>query len=529
MTAKQNPIQQTQVCQIIGGSIGKLIARQKSGKIIEIGELLTSDLDENQYAIYQVQDVYYSTQMEQRTIELISGMQLENQESDEIEFFDSELRAYNIVQLKCLAIIEKQAENKFKIKTPKTIPNFFSNIYPINEKNLIFLKKPNRPLYFGKLRSGSKIFNRDVFLDADDVLSHHILFCATTGKGKSNFIKNILWNNIELDSNGILVLDAHDEYYGRGTKKGLKNHKNAKYFVSYYTNHNCPQGAKTFFINIADLKPSHFNAIGNFSDVQKEAMRFYYNLFFKDWISKIFDDETTDDLKEVQKETNLVLRRKLSQILSCTKKHGKLEFNDIFSLEKGQRIIQDIADELENGKSVIIDCSHFSGSIEMLVGSMIMEKIFWRYKNYSRNGQISNKPIISVVIEEAPRVIGRDVLQRGQNIFGTIAREGRKFKIGLIAITQLPSLIPREILANINTKVILGTEMQQEREAIISTTSQDLSDDSKNIASLNKGEAIISSCFVPFAIPIYCPLFEDVILKIKKNESKVKESVFGME
>ena len=295
----------------------------------------------------------------------------------------------------------------------------------------------------------------------------------------------------------------------------------------YYTNYDAPVGSKTFFINIADVRPSHFEGAGNFSDAQKDGMRFYYSLFGEKWIEEIFNDDNIEAYEEVQKGTLLVLRRKFSRILSCQKsKNNVLEFSDVFSDSKGERTIADIADELESGKTVIIDCSHFSGSVEMLVGSMIAEKMFYRYKNYSKSGELSGKPVISVVIEEAPRVIGKDVLAKGNNVFGTIAREGRKFKIGLIAITQLPSLIPREILANINTKVIMGIEMAVEREAIISTTSQDLSEDSKNIASLNKGEAIVSSTFVPFAVPIYCPLFEDVVDDVA--EGKVRKNVFGM-
>jgi DNA helicase HerA-like ATPase len=126
-----------------------------------------------------------------------------------------------------------------------------------------------------------------------------------------------------------------------------------------------------------------------------------------------------------------------------------------------------------------------------------------------------SKPVISIFLEEAPRVLGRDALQSGTNVFETIAREGRKFHIGLTAITQLPSLIPREILANMNTKIILGLEMSAERQAIIDSASQDLSSDSRAIAALDKGEAIVSSTFARFAIPLKIPLFSDFAKKEK--------------
>src|SRR5207249_11875985 len=90
-------------------------------------------------------------------------------------------------------------------------------------------------------------------------------------------------------------------------------------------------------------------------------------------------------------------------------------------------------------------------------------------------------------------------------------REGRKFKVGLVAITQLTSIIPRDILTNMNTKIILGNEMVTERHAIINSAAQDLSDDDRTIASLDKGEAIITSIFTKFAVPIQIPLFEEYV------------------
>ena len=52
--------------------------------------------------------------------------------------------------------------------------------------------------------------------------------------------------------------------------------------------------------------------------------------------------------------------------------------------------------------------------------------------------------------------------------------------------------------------------MVQERQAIIDSASQDLSTDSRNIASLDKGECIVSSNFAKFAIPIKVPFSEKI-------------------
>jgi DNA helicase HerA-like ATPase len=114
----------------------------------------------------------------------------------------------------------------------------------------------------------------------------------------------------------------------------------------------------------------------------------------------------------------------------------------------------------------------------------------------------------------------------GDTTYSTVAREGRKFKIGLVAITQLTSVIPNTVLANLNTKIIFGNEMASERNAIISSAAQDLKDDYVTIGSLDKGEAIVSSIFTKFAVPIQVPRFEDYVAECGAvNEPEDKHDI----
>jgi hypothetical protein len=167
---------------------------------------------------------------------------------------------------------------------------------------------------------------------------------------------------------------------------------------------------------------------------------------------------------------------------------------------------------------VIVDTSRLLNEAELLIGSIVVGQIFDRYQGYKSTGELEGKPVVSVAIEEAPRVLGSEVLATaGDNIYSTVAREGRKFNVGLVAITQLTSLIPRTILANMNTKIILGNEMPLERKAVIDSAAQDLSDDQRTIASLDVGEAIVSSNFTKFAVPVKIPLFTDIVKSVKKE------------
>ena len=204
-----------------------------------------------------------------------------------------------------------------------------------------------------------------------------------------------------------------------------------------------------------------------------------------------------------------------------------ISFNQVFdSGTKGRTVADDIVKNIEDGKIVILDTSRLVDEAELIIGNVIASRVFEKYQDYKVKGELDRKPVVTIVVEEAPRVIGEDVLvNKNSNIYSTIAKEGRKFKIGLTAVTQLTSIIPRTILVNMNTKIILGNEMVQERQAIIASASQDLSADDRNIASLDKGEAIISSIFVPFAIPIKIPLFEELVKK-QETDSKVNRNKF---
>lgn len=498
---------------IISGKFGELLLRQKQGEEIELGELLIAE-NKDSKILMQAYDLSYGSQLSASNLELVSGMKLE--EENDLYFMDEKLRNYNLALLKNLISLKDGSA-----KLSKSLPDFFSDVREVKKEDLSFLTKPKNPLFMGNLRSGSKTLDVDIFLEGDKVFSHHVLIPATTGRGKSNLASVLLWGLMEQDYAGILVLDPHDEYFGRN-KLGLKDHPN-KDNLTYYTPSDVPPGGRTLKINLKQLTPSHFNGVIDWSDAQREALIAYHRKYNESWIEAIITEKKVDGFME---GTLAVLKRRFLSLLDLDYADGKVYCNGVFDISSGEATVSGICSDLEKGRIVIIDTSSFSGSVEILIGSLVATEIFRRYRYYKTKGEINDKPVISVFLEEAPRVLGKEVLEKGQNIFATIAREGRKFKIGLTAITQLPSLIPREILANMNTKIILGIEMQPERQAIIDSASQDLSNDSRAIAALDKGEAIITSNFTKFAIPVKIPLFEDFA---KKQLSKKDKHTQGFE
>jgi len=519
------------VGQVVGGSFGDIVIRQKAGTDLEIGDLMVSE-ENGSFLILQVFALEYGSQIQDKMQQMMSGVNLEQGVVD-AQFYEPDFVNYVLARIKPLARVYKENND---VKIPKSLPSFFNKLRLITKDDLEFLQKEKDSVFVGYIRSGSKVIKEaEVWLPAEDVFSHHMLIPATTGRGKSNLVKTILWSVLDTNKVGALVLDAHDEYFGR-SGIGLKLHPRAKDNLMYYTPSNPPVGANRLTINLQSIRPEHFEGIVDFSDPQFQAIRMAYRQSRNNWIRELMltdavaagMESTTQSRGEFAAATMMVVQRKLRLLLSLEKDEEGVVFSrhEVFdSTTKGLTTVDDIVKDIEAGKVVVLDTSRLGDEAELLVGNIIAAKLLQKYKDAKASGELERKPVATIVIEEAPRVIGVDVLtSRNDNIYSTIAKEGRKFKVGLTAITQLSSVIPKTILANMNTKIILGNEMKQEREAIIASASQDLSEDDKNIASLDKGEAIVTSIFVPFAMPIKIPLFEDIVKEkgVKQESGKTK-------
>ncbi|MFX1357483.1 MAG: ATP-binding protein [Promethearchaeota archaeon] len=506
----------------VSGTFVKLILRQKSDKEFELGELFVAGENKDNYSIFQIKDLFYGSQIPESSLELMAGYGLERESSD-LKIYEPELRNYVLAQARELIAVNKNSETKkFELSIPKKLPKFFSDIYNLEDGHLQFFKEEqfDAPLSLGKVRSGSKIMDIEVKLDAIEVLKHHILIPAATGRGKSNLVKVMLYDLMENDKCGKLVFDPHNEYYGSITQKGLRDHPKRDEFLDYYTIRSIP-GAFNLRFNINLINPGHIIDSITLSDPQIQALVAFYRAYKTNWIREMFNEFTEERRNQsgIHPNTIEVLRRKIGLLLRITTDDdGNILENGIHTFDGHEQITHDIITSLTKGKTVIIDTSLFQGSEEIFIASIIVESIFNEYRRLKFKDQLQDKPVISIVIEEAPRVIGKKVLESIDNVFGKIAREGRKFQIGLIAITQLPSVIDREILANMNTKIILGNEMGPERRALIESSAQDLSEDYQTIGSLDKGEAIVTSTFTKFAVPISIPLFEDFIKGAKKEQ-----------
>jgi hypothetical protein len=177
----------------------------------------------------------------------------------------------------------------------------------------------------------------------------------------------------------------------------------------------------------------------------------------------------------------------------------------------GAAVVRDLAD----GNVVLIDVSGLGSTEEVLIASYLARRVIgeWSTAYLDEPGRHDQLPVVSVVLEEAQRVLSAGA-DRESNVFPRIAREGRKFKVGLCAVTQQPKLLEDELLSQFNTFFILGLADEKDRNILRSSAKQDISAQGAEIQTLMPGECLIANLSAPFAVPAHVHLYADLLRRI---------------
>src|SRR5207253_1040650 len=99
---------------------------------------------------------------------------------------------------------------------------------------------------------------------------------------------------------------------------------------------------------------------------------------------------------------------------------------------------------LQDGKLCVVDISQLRGGPSMILAGLILRRIFERNQQEITKARSSSIPTIAV-IEEAQSVLNERA--SAATPFIEWAKEGRKYDLGAVLITQQPESIPHEILS----------------------------------------------------------------------------------
>lgn len=495
--------------RIIGRNVGEIVFRQSYKEDIKIGEILVADdKEKNSIFFLRVVDIQYGQEgAEKWGIKTAGDMLFLDEKEEKYGLREKERRLFKICICKPLGYIKNGRFHK-----PKTLPSHFCGIRRADENDYRFLEKYMGDIEIGFLRSGEKEIDVRVGIPGD-FIPYHIGVFATTGMGKSNLMRVFASSTMKTGRYGILIIDPHGEYYDGNGGKGLKHHPLADEQLVVYSP-NPSFGINRLKISAYEIGVADIGDIFSFSEAQKEALYALHSKFGRRWLVELYQREINELTeifgKRIQDITFSVLKRRAERIMN----------SDIIHKDDEVSTTESIINNLYSGKVVLIDTSGLYEYEELLTSIVLARTILNKNKKLFRDkDKFFSIPPILITVEEAQRV-----LKNG--IFAQIAREGRKFKVGLCAITQQPKLIKEELLSQFNTFFILGLADEGDRNILKASAKQDISKLEKEIQTLEVGEGLITYPGAPFAIPVKIHLYDDYIRSIE-NERVVKKTLSG--
>lgn len=471
-----------------------------NNELVEIGEIFSVRDEEKKITfLARTTDIQHASNYDGNWDTIIRGN----------DFYDKD-HIFNRVLAEPLGcIVQQEGEERFR--KSKTIPTKFSSVERSERKQFQFLIEVMGDIEVGTLRNGSKDVKDIPVALHSDAMDHHMGVFATTGMGKSNFMKVFAASCVKMASLGnskfgLLIVDPHGEYlYGDGREKGLLHIDTyRKGLVCYSTD---PSRSKENS-DVADLRimkkeiePEDTYILYDWRPAQKEVLGAIPHIFDDNtWIDDVQTSDGRNRLNErkFQNSTIDVVQRRMEEI--CRYRY----------IDDSGTSIANIVSHLKDGKVVLVDIPNLSERSELFLLSVLSRHILESYRKDVSSKNKRNRCLIT--IEEAQRVLGGGEGNLAR--FESIAREGRKFGVGLCAITQQPKLVDKQLLSQFNTFVILGLADRNDRNRLEESAKQDLHSLDVEIQTLEKGEAIISTLNIPFPIPTRIHHYKDYLTEL---------------
>jgi hypothetical protein len=493
--------------RIFGRSVLEATFRSFYGTDLFLGELLAAeDVERARRFLFRVIDVTYgSDSSDPGWAERTAGAYMMGDAAGSpYDLHDPVQRLYKVARCQPLGYLD--AGGAFR--KPKSLPAQFAQVTAPGPEDFAFLRERMGDVLIGLLRSGEETIDLEVGIKGETLTSHVGVF-ATTGMGKSNLMK-VLAGQV-LSSQGryaCLLFDPHGEYLegGSGVRKGLRDHPWAADRLMVYATRAAGAAATGLRLSLAELTLGDIQTAYQWSHAQEDAIYKLIKFFGDEWIARVGEATDVPAFAEdlgVASSTLQVIQRRAERILDMP----------CISRDPSQPSLSGrIVDELMNGFSVLVDTSGLSSMEEILVASVVTRRVLEAYGQLylEDRDRFAALPPTLVALEEAQRVLSK-VQRADENVFPRVAREGRKFKVGLCAISQQPKLIDDELLSQFNTFFILGLADEKDRNILRGSSKQDISDLGPEIQTLMPGEAIVTNLEAPFALPAQVFLYEEYL------------------
>lgn len=369
-----------------------------------------------------------------------------------------------------------------RIMPVKTIPRHFSPVLPATRRDVARVFGSESDTTHPRLAIGTPpdMHDADVCLDLDRLCERSSGIFGKTGTGKTFLTRLVLAGVIHRDVASVLIFDTHGEYGTQARTEGSGS------FV---------KGLKTLFpsrVAVFSLDPVSTRRRGSAPDVTLsipyqsitvddviglqeelnlhatacEAAYLIAARHKEQWLEVLLS--RGESLKELAHDVGAhpeslgALYRKLKQLTRCGFLTNSADTHDG---------VEQMLEYLERGMSIVVEFGSYTSTLAyLLVANIITRRLHSVYIEKTERylgAPHANRPPkkLLVVIEEAHKFL--NPVAARQTIFGTIAREMRKYFVSLLVVDQRPSGIDPEILSQVGTKLVAQLSDEKDIAAVL--------------------------------------------------------------
>jgi len=330
--------------------------------------------------------------------------------------------------------------------------------------------KVNNPLKLGCLVNQSDV---DVNVDANPILSRHLAILAMTGAGKSNTV-SVLIDQLLGYSVPVFVFDMHGEYKDAEFPNGQVNVISPKINPNYMAFNEIRR-----LVNIPSngyIQERHFRkAFKQAKSMLKDGkattnnfLQIMYDILYDQSLEEGSDRQIVDVMNKIDDSMD--------------------RYSKLFD-----KNASNILSNIKAGYVNVLDLSQVDEFVASVLVSHILRNSLQRSKNaaHSDDKKALLDNSVFFILEEAHILAPNKRESDSKRWIQRVAREGRKFGLGLCLVSQSPKTVDHDALSQMNNMIILRL-VEPEDQRHVQSASESLSQDLVNqLPSLNVGEAIV--------------------------------------
>ncbi len=387
-------------------------------------------------------------------------------ESKEVAELNSRDKNYK-VKVGILGFLEKLQKGHVVLPAVPPLPG--TSVLEATQNDLGMIFGPSGKEW---IRIGSLLRNQEIEakININKIVSRHFAILAMTGMGKSNLVSLVAKDVASLNGT-LIIFDYHNDYENLDIAK-------MNYMMAKINPRLLPADKLAEVIELRENADKQQRVLReSFTDQVKQAKDFWSAL-----------EENVSSFGHTTKGYADSASRVLDKI-----DDAKHRFSDILDPDCG-----DPVDLIKEGRVNVLNIAELSerqanAGLAYYLQELLQQRkeSVWEKKGKSSNRNNKFLAPVFIIIEEAHVFIPKGEHTDTKYWASKVAREGRKFGIGLGVVSQRPRNIDPNVLSQMGSLAIMKIVQDDDQQQIASAAESLSKDLLSQLSSLNIGDAIL--------------------------------------